>query len=507
MRAASFILCLWSGLLFVLAPHPCHAESEPLDQLNQRVLDLFRKHAYADAVHLAEQAVAAARSQRGEKDPATIKALVQQAQTLLGLTRRKEAEAVAKRAVEIAEETQPGESALLADAFEAQGIAMMPEVEADPAEIGVLQRALSIREKHIKSNPFAYLKLLQDMTPSIVIPRQPEERARMLVHAVEIAENELGPGHPVIAGLLDRLAALYAISAFEGDTRPTFETPSDTQQRITKIVQNTGKAQSLRSVPELPEHLRGFPGARYSEAGRKILGHLLRSGELGRLEPQAILALSSPLAGLGKDLERSKRAAEAERVYILLRDVQIQAVNMGQAARQSVGWKTAVESLLDLYREQNRLDAYEKLAAQVTAEIDEQLTVDPRGASLTIVDKLAADYEQLGDPAKAERFWQKQMATYEARGDLTMMATTLVGIGSVYLQFERWTSRDEDFLQGIAGFYGRQGRWDEAEATFRRGIDILLQLCGADASKVAAIKRQLSLFLERRSNAVAKQAQ
>jgi len=144
---------------------------------------------------------------------------------------------------------------------------------------------------------------------------------------------------------------------------------------------------------------------------------------------------------------------------------------------------------------------------QVTAQIDELLAANPRGVPLTIFHKLAADYEKFGHAASAERFWKKQIAVFEARGDLTMMATLLVGVGSVYLQSERWSSRDEDFLQGIAGFYGRQGQWDEAEATFRRGIDILLQLYGADASKVAAIKRQLSLFLERRSNAAAKQAQ
>jgi len=179
----------------------------------------------------------------------------------------------------------------------------------------------------------------------------------MLVHAVEVAENELGPGHAVIAGLLGRLAALYSVSAYEGSVSPlkAFLALTDTQQRVMKTIQNTGKAQSLRSIPELPQQLSpGFEGERYSSAGREILDRLLMSGELDRLEPQAILALASPLARLGEHLETSGRAAEAERVYILFRDMQIQAVNMRQAAIQGVGWDRAVKNLLDLYRKQNR---------------------------------------------------------------------------------------------------------------------------------------------------------
>ena len=514
MRAVSVILCIWSGLVFASA-HASHSETVPLDRLNQQVLDLVRKYNYTQAGNLAEQAVAAARSQRGEKDPDTIKALVQQGHVLIMLGRGSEAETAAKRAIEIAEETQPADSELLADALETLGATALItlELHADPADIGALQRALVIREKHIKSNPYAYLALFDQMTTFIVAPKAPEGCARMFVRAIGIAESELGLGHPVIAGLLDRLGQLLSVSAFETGEFTSLDRVTDTQKRVMAVIKDSGRAQSLRSIPEPPRPKYAlFEGERYFNASRDIMDRLLASAELDRLEPQAILALLSPLRDLSKHLEETGRAGEAERLYIMIRDVPIQKVNTRQAAVQADGWPSAMEDLLGLYRNQNRLDAFEKLAVEATAQVDEQLaTADPPTESRTrgsrIFRRLANDYEELGNPARAEHYWNKIIAMFEAQGDLEALAVTLADTIGIDPNNEQFLFRIKVSPQGMAGFYERQGRWDEAEAAYRRAVDILVQRRGADDTLVTTLKRRLSLFLERRPNAAARQAQ
>ena len=459
---------LFAALLIPLATQGQQAQPT---LANQQLLDLLRACKFGEAAANAEKNVAQAMARSGERHPDTIRAILQQGHLLLMTGQVQQAQQTMKRALVLAEAALPADSPILADtleglAFSLQTFAMDKESpdQQNPRDVSTLtQRALAIREKRIKNDPGAYLVLVEMMTSIPAIATTPEERLRRLARAMALAQNELGPGHLVTAVLFDALASEYGIQ---------------------------DKIDELQLAPGIKENIkRNVEQKRYPQQNQDILEQFLASGGLNGPIPLTTEFIQA-LLNLSGSYEHEGRFKDAERVYARMSERRLQQVSVNDMQAQGANWDAAIERLLNIYQQQGRLDDYDRLAEQASAQSDIQTAKPPATCSSNIRDTLAHAYDRRGDFDAAERYWKQHVAQLETQGAWSFAVIWLVGAGG------------GDERPGIAGFYERWQRWDKAEATFQRAIEISTRLNGGENVEVQRIKKQLAQFRERTTAAL-----
>jgi tetratricopeptide (TPR) repeat protein len=176
--------------------------------LNQQVLAHFRSRSYREAQSVAEQVVAAVKARSGEQHADHIKALIQLAQVLIADKRAPEAEPILNRALELARATLPADAPLLADALQALGSMLGLPLGKGSDGTPLLRQALAIREKNIKADPPAYLDLVARLADiyTFATGDQAGDVQGLMARAIDLAKDDLGDRHPVVAALLAHLA-------------------------------------------------------------------------------------------------------------------------------------------------------------------------------------------------------------------------------------------------------------------------------------------------------------
>jgi CHAT domain-containing protein/tetratricopeptide (TPR) repeat protein len=519
MSSWRVVFFLWAGIAagFLTSAETAQGEAARLASLNSQVLQHFRGGNYKEAAALAERALAEAKSGAGENHPDTIKAMIQLGHALIADERSSDAGAQFSRALEIAQTALPADSLLLADALDGAGVASNPE--GSPfgglqhlSEIEALaKRSLAIREKNVKADPVAYLDIIQQMSSTAWLSSKGEEGERQLARAIGIAREQLGYGHPVVAGLLWKMGE---ITKYRSQTDNPAAYANDAQKGI------FGSLDSLKEMMDAAKDPNGLnsdmfdefsrelkkkieQGSQYEKPSLAILDRLLKAGEIDSATPVTTPPFIAALSQLAADYQSKRRFADAERVHMIIRDMRPQTVNARYVFALKETWTKGMSGLLDVYQAQGRPTEFDKIAELMSAQYDAYIAKDPKKAGgvrvlgPNINDKLAQEYEQRGDFARAERFWTKEVAQLEASGDKKALADKLGG-GS--FMFQR-----DDALDGLAGFYERQKRWAEAEAAIKRAIAVRTEFRGAKHSEVAELNRQLALFRERRAGILPKE--
>ena len=209
LRACSpLAIALLAGLLLAA---PAAAQQNRLDEaaaLNQQVMQLYQQGRYADAVPLAQRALAAFESALGPEHPNVATSLGNLAALSLSLGRYAEAERLNKRALAIREKALgpehpavAGSLANLAEAYRALG--RYAEAAAS------MQRALAIREKTLGPQHPNLARSLNNLAALHESQGRYAEAETMHKRALAIWEHSLGLEHPDVAASLSNLASLY----------------------------------------------------------------------------------------------------------------------------------------------------------------------------------------------------------------------------------------------------------------------------------------------------------
>ena len=511
------------------------SEDAQIAALNRQVLEHFRGANYAEAKSLAERAVAETKARSGEKHRDHIKALLQLGHVLIAYQRAtegeptiehlmeraqasaptSEAEKTFKHALDLATATLPADDLLLADALDGVGTAStleefpyggmkrMPEIEP------LRMRSLAIREKRIKADPTAYLDLVERMASMYWITSRGSECDRLMARAIDIAKEQLGQDHPVVAGLLWKFADVSKFQlpeanagAYATDAQQGFFGTADSFKKMMDATKSIG-TKNLDALDGLggPLMKQLAESKKYEAPSIAILDKLVKAGQIDASTRLTTEGVRGALSGLALEHRFKDRFAEAERVFMLIRDMRPQEVNASYLFALGDNWKTGMDGLLDLYDGQRRYQDYDRVADQLSARDDAERAKKPRLTKLdmysSINDKLARHYEMRQDVARAESYLKKDISAFEAASDLAGLAGKLAGTNDFIIR--------DDALDGLAGFYERHERWADAEATLQRAIDTQTQLSGANHRKVKELNRQLGLFHERRAGTAKKE--
>jgi hypothetical protein len=122
------------------------------------------------------------------------------------------------------------------------------------------------------------------------------------------------------------------------------------------------------------------------------------------------------LSTLAYDYQGQKRFAEAERVFLLIRDMRLQEVNARYADALGNAWHRGMRGLLRVYDEANRPQDYDATAERLTAYYDREHANSPSArCDYSLNEELADHYEKRRDFNRADGYWKKRIAACEAR--------------------------------------------------------------------------------------------
>jgi CHAT domain-containing protein len=500
-----FIMAIHSLLAFGAA---ATAQDGPDDQ---RLLQAFRSRNYRDAVTIAERAVAETKAKTGETHPQHIKALIDLGHVLMADNRFDEAQAPMKQAVDLASSTLEGDAPLLADALDGLGTSYMLKSypfmfgedgrEAEPW----LRKALAIREKSISADVRAYIDLVERLSTLLERPNEGqagEEGGRILTRAIALLRQELGEEHLAVGILLLKYADVVQKRAMLNNGRTNARDAEDGAlgyaeqlKKSTEAITNPG-ANPLQGLDAF-QTLFG-EAENYSKPGREIIRKALASGRIDSKTPlmtRAVVAELASIAGSYRYDFRSgrteQRVAESERLYQFIRDLRPHEVNANYAKHLDDAWEKGVTGLMDIYEDQKRSQDLEAAATQLSAYYDKKKAERPNrpmivGQSVNL--RLARYYEANRDMVRAEMFLKQEIAVLEKGTDADALADALDG---------GLFAGDPNRLDGLAGFYERLKRNDEAEAALKRSIEIRTRLKGEKHGDVKELNRQLAFFRER----------
>lgn len=493
-----------SSILFAASPR---CENKPLDQ---QLLQHFRDGNYRDAATLAEQAVTAAKSRSGDRHPDHIRALIQLGHVLMMDKRFADAQTPLKRALEIASQSLPADDLLLADALDALGSSYILDFypiltpkgfpEAEP----LLKRALAIREKRIKANEAAFLDLVDRLASLYAGNQRNDDCDRLIIRAVGMAQEELGEDHPVVAALF---WSLSEHSQFRlGESNPSaYGTDAEKgrfgQDSFKKMMEGISdpNGQGFQDMMEMSNQLmkQMEEGKKYQKPSIEILSAAIKTGRIDSTTRLTTPAFVGSLSNLAFSHRMEKRFAEAEAIYKMIGDLRLQEVNAVYALGLRDSEEKSLTGLLDVYEAQERtedieatgerLGAYQRAKSAIVHESGRRIR-----PLLPVNKRLAEYFDRHKDFDRAERYWRKEIAELEAASEFYELAGILDGVTGMIAR--------NDALDGVAGFYERQGKFAEAEATLQKAIDIRSKLKGEGARDIKETRRQLALFKERQAN-------
>ncbi|GEM_PF-1180400 len=281
-------------------------ESDPAEELNEKVSLLYRQGKYEEALPLARQAVAATEKVSGGRSPQAARALNNLAWLLQATGDYAGARALFEKALAINEETLGSEDAEVATSL--NNLAALLSYEGDYASARPLyERALSIQEKALGPDHPALGDTLNNLAVCLESGGQQQASLPVYERALAVAEKSLGPDHPDVATSLNNLGAIYEGMGNLGEARSMFE-------RALKIREKTLGPYH----PDLAESLNNLALVKAAQGDSDSAGQLLARAlqvyerSLGPDHPDVASALNN----LGKLDWRRGRSAEARASFL-----------------------------------------------------------------------------------------------------------------------------------------------------------------------------------------------
>ena len=461
MNSVRHIFLIVTGVLVLTfcAASLAHARSTKADELNKRVIELYRAGRYTEAIPLAQQALAIRVKALGPDHPDVATALNNLALLYQEQGRYAEAEPLYKRALAIDEKAlgpdHPDVAALLnnlAELYRNQG----RYAEAEP----LYKRSLAIREKALGPDDPDLATDLNNLAGLYEDQGRYAEAEPLYKRALAIEEKALGPDHPDVATSLNNLAEHYRNQGRYAEAEPLYKRALAIDDKALGP-DRPGVATDLNNLAELYREQ-----GRYAEAEPLFKRALAIDDKALGPDHPAVAAVLNNLALL---YDNQGRYAESEPLYKRSLAIREKALGPDHPAVA-----TALAGLAWLYDNQGRYAEAEPLYKRSLA-IEEKALGPDHPAIATNLSNLAVLYYDQGRYAEAEPLFKRSLAIREKALGPDHPAVALS-------------------LNNLARLYEDQGRYADALPLVRTTISnkaattspALPVLFGAQAAKLIA---------------------
>jgi CHAT domain-containing protein/Flp pilus assembly protein TadD len=420
---------------FVMAP--AFPQQSEMAALNARVIALHQAGKFAEAMPLAQRALAIAEKALGPNHPDVATSLDNLVELYRVLGHSADAEPLAKRSLAIREKVfGPDHPAVatslnyLAVLYQAQG----RYADAEP----LLKRALAIREKAPGLDRQFVAASLNNLAQLYQYQGRYVDAEPLYNRALALWEKALGPNHRDVALSLNNLAGFNRLRGRYGDAESLLKRALAIREKVLDP-DHPDVATSLNDLAEL-----------YREQGRYAEAELLYKRALAIFEKalgpdhQQAATVISNLALL---YYQQRRYADAEPLYTRALAIFEKALGPDHPKVAS-----SLNSLGGLYREQGRHADAEPLLKRSLA-IEEKVLGPNHPNVATSLNNLALLYQVQGRYADAESLDKRSLAIREKvfGSDNPSVATA---------------------LNSLAVLYAKQGRYADAEQPYKRSLAI-----------------------------------
>jgi CHAT domain-containing protein/tetratricopeptide (TPR) repeat protein len=428
MATAVLALTVW------FAP-PSSAQSSAADKLTGRIIELYRAGRYAEAVPLAQEALAIREKALGPDHLDVALSLNNLAGLYDNQGRYAEAEPLYKRSLAIREKALGPDHLDVATALGGLAELYRNQGRYDEAE-PLYKRALAIREKALGPDHPSVAAALGGLAEFYRNQGRYAEAEPLYKRSLAIREKALGPDHPSVATALNNLALLYKEQGRYAEAEPLYK-----------------RALAILEKALGPDH------------------------------PYVAAAL----AGLGALYDDQGRYAETEPLY--KRALAIKERALGPDHPDVA---TALNNLAGLYLNQGRNAEAEPLLKRALAIFEKALGSDHPDVA-TPLNNLATLYENQGRYAEAEPLYKRSLAIWEKALGLghPLVATALYNLAELYDEQDRMAEAEPLYerslatrqkalgpdhplvavsLNSLAALYGEQGRYADALPLVRTTI-------------------------------------
>jgi tetratricopeptide (TPR) repeat protein len=400
------------------------AQSSAADELNKKVVELYREGKFAEAVPLAQQALAIDEKALGPDHPDVATDLNNLAELYRNQGRYAEAEPLLKRALAIREKALgPDHSDVagslnnLATLYRDQG----RYAEAEP----LYKHSLAINEKALGPDHPDVAKSLKNLAALYVDRSRYADALPLYKRSLAIKEKALGPDHPDVALSLNNLAILYRDQGRYAEAEPLYKHSLAINEKALGP-DHPAVAVSLNNLAE-----RYDEQGRYAEAEPLYKRSLaIREKALGPDHP----AVATALNNLAELYRNQGRYAEAE--PLLKRALAIREKALGP---EHPDVALSLNNLAILYRDQGRYAEAEPLDKRALAIREKALGLDHPAVAQSL-NNLAALYDNQGRYAEAEPLLKRALAIREkALGpDHPDVALSLNNLAALYVDRGRY---------------------------------------------------------------------
>jgi CHAT domain-containing protein/tetratricopeptide (TPR) repeat protein len=438
---------------------PSLAQSRAADELNKRIHELSQAGKYAEAIPLAQRALAIREKAFGLDHPAIADALNKLALLYFNQGRYADAEPLFKRALAINEKVLAPDHPDVGMAL--NNLALLYDQQGRYADAEPLfKRALAIWEKAFGPDHSAVAEALNSLAVVHEAQGRYIEAEPLFKRALAIRGKALGPDHPDVAAALDNLANLY-----------------DDQGRYAEAEPLRKQALAIYEKALGPDHpdvaaVLNNLAALYWKQGRYAEAEPLYKRSLA-IKEKALRPdhpdVAFTLQNLALLYKHQGRYAEAESLY--KRALAIWEKAFGP---DHPDFAQSLNNLAVLYGDQGRYAEAEPLYRRALA-IDENALGPDHPEVAAALNNLALLYFNQGRYAEAEPFFKRASAIFEKAlgADHPNVATG---------------------LNNLAEIYNVQGRYADALPLVRRTIAnkttapgaALPALFGAQAAKLIA---------------------
>ncbi|NET61174.1 MAG: tetratricopeptide repeat protein [Symploca sp. SIO2E6] len=435
------------------------------EQLNQQVLELNNQGRYADAIPLAERALAIRQQVLGGEHFDVATSLNNLAGLYSSQGSYSEAEPLFRQALEMNQRLLGEEHPNIASTL--NNLATLYDNQGRYSEAELLYRqSLEMRLRLLGDEHPDIASTLNDLAGLYSSQGRYSEAEPFYRQALEMRLRLLGDEHPHVASALSNLAFLYSRQGRYSEAETFYRQALEMRQRLLGD-EHPDVATNLNNLALLYQRQ-----GRYSEAETFYRQALEMSQRLlGEKHPDIALSLNN-LAYL---YMLQGRYSEAEPLYR-------QALEMSQRllGDEHPDIALSLNNLAGLYSRQGRYSEAEPLYRQAL-EMRQRLLGDEHPDVAASFNNLAFLYSSQGRYSEAETFYRQALE----------MRQRLLGNEHPDVALN---------LNNLAALYSSQERYSEAETLYRQALEMSQRLLGNEHPDVAATLNNLAVLYREQSD-------
>jgi len=304
IRRTCLVIAAVLALNFLSAV-PSLAQVDEATALTRQAEELYKAQNYADAIPLAEKALAIREKTLGPDDPQVASALNRLARLYVKQGRYADAEPLYRRALKIRERIYGSAHPFVA--FTVTHLAEIAREQKRYAETEELyRRALAIREQALGPNYPDLAQSVTDLAEFYVAQGRAAEAEPLFRRAIALYENVYGPEHRRVAAALSNLAGFYRDLGRYAEAEPLYQHALAMREKGLGP-EHPDVAATLNDLAELYNRQ-----ARIAEAETLYQRALaMREKTLGPEHPD----VATTLNGLAELYDKQGRYADAEPLY------------------------------------------------------------------------------------------------------------------------------------------------------------------------------------------------